>query len=1634
MNISFEVTATGLPVTLGFPIKHTENVTSTANFRVKRAGAAIPAAFRVLSRWGGIPSDTTKNIKLVLVDFIPTATGAHTLEDTAGAVTLPTFTITDGASDIRIQNATIDARVNKATGGNDLLTQFVLNGVEQLAAGSKPRISSPGGASIYSLVVAADGSNNDGVGAAAGQNQVRVQNASVFSVGDTVKFEWKSKFVGWTNGGITFSATDSYGGWFQTETSPLREIILARGTAREFILPTFDYFFNSQIIGNMAGYSSQLNAIQVDDTVEDRQALLEPEHTITAIAGNVLTLDSNLTYQQMVFSKMVSTSAAQPTADFEIDMAMIEEQNTLRCVIKQMGHLEASGINPFPFLKIAIRWYFYADESFARVRMRLINNTTNAAQDVPAAVLPELKITFPTASAATASNDEVLTHVGTGSASARIAANLNTSVAVAGDFKLAVAEFAENFPSRLVGQASELVYSPFPAIAGQSHVFFDDWAKTWEFFIGGSAEQGLPLVNSVNAKFDAAYACDSKVFRHQLVPAKTWQAGDFSGNATLAEAANRAERLLACIYNIDACSTQGELGVTPRATLFEHRLSTHLGYGGNHNKGQHFGWQYFGNTKEAGTDGYTYNRYDLVMALFVGWLRTGDARAFRLGTEHGRFMADGGLIQSDIHHNGNAAYNYKGLNRYERSGSSYPGGLQSPRPTHSWSEGLWLHWAITGDPISLESALLANERAKAWNYTTVDDGFLPFNEARGHGWAAFDCFHGWRYLGDAQSLARCAQYLNILRTAEVSQGNKGVYVAPGYEITSSSGTQPYVWAGYPDVALLEYIREKEFQGTPDTALKDFLIRQAKWIARGDANLSQPGTNKPMVGNVVNGSNITPIGTVNNWYPGGNTSAETGNVALADLIALTLIGGARYGLRADLRSLADTVFTHVSFYRDAPDGARPTSQRTPISFLNGQFTQSSAKVYGQTAQALADYLPDAAANLGLDPPIVTSFSPTTIYQGQDWQVEINGSNFDPDAIVGFGGDNIVPDSIIDTQIIVTIPAGSVVGTSQPLVVINGNGGQSQAFTMAIDDPLAPTLTSINPATAEQGGPDLEIFVNGANFQDGAVVRWNGSTNLQTTFVDAQNLTAIIPANLLNTTGTAQLSIRNPDNQTTSNYQFQVTNPEPTISSLVPDTTTPGSASFTMGVIGTGFNSNSVVRWNGSALITVYSTPTQLLAQVPANLVASAGTANVTVFNPTPGGGESAPEVFTIASGGGASAPVISSINPTTKTAGEAQFTLTVNGSNFVNGAVVKVNGSNRTTTFVNAGQLTATIPASDIVSAGTLAITVQNPDNQTSGAATLTVNAAQAPAPSISSISPTTKTAGEAQFTLTVNGANFVNGAVVRVGGSNRTTTFVNAGQLTATIPASDIASAGSRVITVQNPDTQVSGNATLTVNAPAGAPVLTSLTPAAVNPGAQQFVLAVYGSGFVSGATVRVNGTNRATTFINAGQLSATIPASDVVSIANLSITVLNPDTQVSNAVVLPVGQVSTGQPILSPTMRATRTVLTAIQGSTFEKALNVQRDGVSLDLTGVTARLQVRRSFADEAYQSEAPLLTMTTENGGITVEPLLGKLVLRLTASQTDALRSFTRALFELKASDGTNVVTLLEGEFRVKKTIVR
>ena len=269
----------------------------------------------------------------------------------------------------------------------------------------------------------------------------------------------------------------------------------------------------------------------------------------------------------------------------------------------------------------------------------------------------------------------------------------------------------------------------------------------------------------------------------------------------------------------------------------------------------------------------------------------------------------------------------------------------------------------------------------------------------------------------------------------------------------------------------------------------------------------------------------------------------------------------------------------------------------------------------------------------------------------------------------------------------------------------------------------------------------ITIKHAKYGSDATTTWglwystnSGSTWTQTGSSVSTTTTTLATATFtVNISGTIRFDIRKSDGTTNRtniddiaiNDYATSNNPVPVASTLSPSSAIAGGAVFTLTVTGSNFISSSAVKWNGTALTTTYVSATQLTAPVPAANITTVGTASVTVFNTTPGGGTSSALTFTIGTVTTNPVPVATSLNPSSATAGGSAFTLTVTGSSFISSSAVKWNGTALTTTYTSATQLTAAVPATNIATAGTATITVFNttPGGGTSAGLTFTTNTA-----------------------------------------------------------------------------------------------------------------------------------------------------------------------------------------------------------------------------------------------------------------------------------------------------------------------
>ena len=530
------------------------------------------------------------------------------------------------------------------------------------------------------------------------------------------------------------------------------------------------------------------------------------------------------------------------------------------------------------------------------------------------------------------------------------------------------------------------------------------------------------------------------------------------------------------------------------------------------------------------------------------------------------------------------------------------------------------------------------------------------------------------------------------------------------------------------------------------------------------------------------------------------------------------------------------------------------------------------------------------------PTTTSISPTSKTAGEpDFTLTLNGTNFISTSVIYLGSLGLTTTYVSATQLTASLPVPQEGTYSITVVNPTPGGGTSngQTFTVNAADNPAPTTTSISPVSKNVGDTAFTLTVNGTNFIDASVIKFNDS-NRTTTYINSTKIRTTIPVSDLATAGTFTITVFNPTpgGGTSNGQTLTVNNPVPTTTSISPSSKIIGDPGFTLTVNGTKFVSTSTIYFDSLGLATTYVSATQLTADI--STLPALGTYSITVVNPAPGGGTSNAQTFTVNN----PLPTTTSIPSTSKNAGDTSFTLTVNGTNFISTSKVRFSGSDRTTTYVSATQLTATIPASDLATGGTFNITVFNPTpgGGTSNGQTFTVNN---PVPTTTSISPNSATQNDPSFTLTVNGTNFVAASKVRFNGSDRTTTYISATQLTATIPASDLTSAGTFTITVFNltPGGGTSNGQTFTVvEANPTAPTTTSISPTSKTTGSPAFTLTVNGTGFIPSSKVQFNLSDRTTTFVSPVQLTAAIPASDLTTGGIYRITVDNGIGGLSNA------------------------------------------------------------------------------------------------------------------------------------------
>ncbi len=763
----------------------------------------------------------------------------------------------------------------------------------------------------------------------------------------------------------------------------------------------------------------------------------------------------------------------------------------------------------------------------------------------------------------------------------------------------------------------------------------------------------------------------------------------------------------------------------------------------------------------------------------------------------------------------------------------------------------------------------------------------------------------------------------------------------------------------------------------------------------------------------------------------NSQLSAGKIGMA----LALRGGVNFGtgtkqlvvVRFTVPTLGNQNSSNVSFTNDVL--AREVVD-TNASSLTGTFTNGTV-AFTPTVNSV---------------PIISTIAPSFVtVGGPAFTLIVIGSDFVNGASVRIDGNDIATNFVSAGELQAFVPASLIAQTAVLEVSVRNpapGGGVSATLFLSVNNPV-PVLIELTPNIVGVNTGGFVLRVRGTNFAPGAMLRVRGEER-QTTVISSTELTAAILPTDINELGSASITVRNPEpgGGVSNELLLLIVTPSglPRLTSLEPESKVPGSTAFTLVLNGTNFAINAVVTWSGSARPTHFIDSTRLTADISAADVAVAGTFQVRVVNPPPGGGNSNLLPFVVA-GTPNPVPTLTAINPTQVTSGGPEFNLVLTGTNFVESSLVLFNNVARQTTFISATELRAVIFGSDIATGGLASITVSNPPpgGGVTAPQILTINLG---VPAITLLSPSSALAGGPAFNLGVTGTSFAPGSIVRWNGSDRTTEFISGTELRAAITAADIAAIGTATVSVFSPPPGggISNGVTFTIRADNNPlPRIDTLTPSQGFVNGTGFTLTVVGTGFVEGSSVRWDGAPRPTVFVDSTRLTAAIPASDLTSIRTVAVTVFNstPGGGNSNPVNFSiVAQPPTAPQITTITPNSVnaggQAFALAVEGANFNESSVVQFNSSDRVTQFVnTTQLIAQLTAEDVRFGGVATINVINRPNGGTSNVVQLTILNPVPTITGTDptilARGSAATTLRVLGTNFGLTMVVLVNGQPR-------
>ncbi|HEY3333058.1 MAG TPA: IPT/TIG domain-containing protein [Capsulimonadaceae bacterium] len=367
------------------------------------------------------------------------------------------------------------------------------------------------------------------------------------------------------------------------------------------------------------------------------------------------------------------------------------------------------------------------------------------------------------------------------------------------------------------------------------------------------------------------------------------------------------------------------------------------------------------------------------------------------------------------------------------------------------------------------------------------------------------------------------------------------------------------------------------------------------------------------------------------------------------------------------------------------------------------------------------------------PMIASCAPTSVPVSVNTaELTILGTGFSAASrvIVDWGSywAQLTVKSLSPNRLTVTLPPFDS-GRVASLYIRNPapDGGESNHVALTVTNPV-PTITLLSPDTCTVGTftvnydrqhnvnttDGIKTTITGSNFVSTSLAKF-GNLPLRVEFVDATHLNVYGPVEYNSVAKVAPITVSNPaPNPGTSNpLPFTVRNPQPYLYTLAPTNAAAGTQSVIL-TLGGSFNASSRVLFGAKTLPTTLVSTETVTAALSASDLASGAVIQVTVSNPSPGGGKTVAKTFTISN----PVPTVTAVTASQAASEAGTVTILVTGTGFVPTSQVKIGAKNLKVGFVSQTVLAAVVPVGMATAGGALIVSNPAPGGGASAAWTI----------------------------------------------------------------------------------------------------------------------------------------------------------------------------------------------------------------------------------------------------------------------------------------------------------------------------